>query len=365
MKLEQLETVYSIEAMRKPPTLEDLAKTVGMSKATVSMALNGKTCIAEETRKRIEAVAKEIGYETNILAQNWSKGRCLNNISIFSLHFDTGVRADKIAVIQREFMSQGFDVPLYNCLGKGDLRQKQFEIARTLRRQKPRAIVVYCTYSREDILPETLNELKRYQQEGGILVSFDHPFPIECDQVIFDREENTYQATLHLLKLGHRDIGFCRRGRDSQHPRLKGFLRAMEEYKIPVRQEWMFLEYRSHLEFGSEIATKFLELKEKPTALCIVNDMAATIFLNHILRNGYKVPDDLSIVSHDDTVEAKHAMVPISSISQPVKAIAINVVEMLSHRIQTEDKSPYRKTVLNGDLAVRQSSAAPSAAKKN
>jgi len=85
--------------------------------------------------------------------------------------------------------------------------------------------------------------------DGGPLVSYDTPTPLECDQVIFDREDNAYRAARHLLEMGHRRIGLAvsrssglptGSESDPQTHRLRGFQRALQEFDVPLREEWLF-----------------------------------------------------------------------------------------------------------------------------
>jgi LacI family transcriptional regulator len=74
-----------------------------------------------------------------------------------------------------------------------------------LRRDKPSAIVCHMS----GLEPDSIAELARFQEEGGVLVTFDHSCDLECDQIVVDEEENAYRAASYLLGLGHRRLGLC------------------------------------------------------------------------------------------------------------------------------------------------------------
>src|SRR5687768_2350759 len=100
----------SRKASRRRVTLEDVARAAGISKATASLALNGRECIAPDTRRLVREAAERLGYEANVLAQNWSRGGCLTTIPILLSGLDLGVRTQKLQHIQAEIARRGYDV---------------------------------------------------------------------------------------------------------------------------------------------------------------------------------------------------------------------------------------------------------------
>jgi DNA-binding LacI/PurR family transcriptional regulator len=195
--------------------------------------------------------------------------------------------------------------------------------------------------------------------EGGVLISYGSPIPLRCDQVFFDQSKRAFLATRHLLQLGHRDIGFCfhHRAVNLGDELYKGFSCALEEYGIRVREEWLFGggEYEIG---GARLAAAYLEWKEKPTALCVVNDDSASAFVNVLAQNGVRVPADVSVVGFDDTPAACYAFVPLTSVSYPVKEIAKHIVELTDSRLKGFQGAP-RQVEVYSQLAQRQSCAPP------
>ena len=81
--------------------------------------------------------------------------------------------------------------------------------------------------------------------------------------------------------------------------RLRGFRRALAEVGLPMREEWFF-QNPTYERGGAEMARRFLAMRDRPTALCIVNDYVALAFVVEVMRAGLRVPEDVSVVSHDD-----------------------------------------------------------------
>ncbi len=338
-----------------------------MDKSTVSNALSGKGNVSAKTRARIATVARELGYEPNPLAQRLATGHRNETICLFSGVLDTGITTDKVLLIQQALSEWELEAPIYAC-GKLSREPARTQLAqmRQLRRQQPLAIL--CAAQLVDI--SVYAELDAYRKDGGLVISYDTPSPLDSDQVIFDREDNTYQAARHLLLQGHRRIaiGLSRlvwrptfpEG-DTQQQRLNGFARALEEFGITPRPEWQF-RHGSYEIGGEEMARQFLSLPpcERPTGLCIINDHVALAFMAEVIRAGVRIPQDLSVIGHDNQPIAAYCPVPLTSMTQPTERIANTVVEMLMDRIRggAASTAPQRVTITS-ELVQRASVAPP------
>jgi DNA-binding LacI/PurR family transcriptional regulator len=349
------------ETMRKPTTLKDVAGALGMHKSTVSLALSGKGTISAETRRRVRQVAQELGYEPNLLAQRLAGSVDAATVYILSGVLDVGIATEKILLIQQELSAHGFEVPLYTWHSHStseENSERQAAQVRGLCRQRPQAIV--CAVQR---LPNAiLQELDAYQARGGVVISYDIQVPYEWDQVVFDREENAYRAAKHLLDQGHRKIGLGMSHlrepispTDPQAHRLRGFQRALEEYDVAFRPEWLF-HTSTYERGGAELAKQFLALDERPTALAIVNDYMAMALMNELTRAGIRLPDELSLIGHDNQPIAAYCPVPLTTLTQPTEAIAAAVVAQLRKRLNNRE-APAEQINMESALVERQSVA--------
>ena len=344
-------------------TLQDVARAVGVTPMTVSRALNNRGRVADETRVAVQQAVAELGYEPNRNAQQLAGGRDQRTIAILLASLDFDVTLRKVAGIQQQLSARGYSVPLHTL---GALAQPEDHeiagLARELRCHKPRAIV--CKFGA--LSPEAQHEVRRYHDEGGLVVSFNEPADLECDQVLFDREDNTYQAARYLLELGHRDLGFwaARRSSWTAGPRLEGFRRALREFGVSENPQWQWGQghYLQNERNGAELAARVLALapRERPTGLCIVNDSAAQACAAELMRACVRVPDDISIVSHDDLPIALYGAIPMTAVSHPIEETARAIVDLLCERIETRCDEQPRRLNLRGELRVRQSTGPPS-----
>jgi LacI family purine nucleotide synthesis repressor len=339
-------------ASPRPITIQDVADEMGMHKSTISLALSGRGNIAERTRVRVMTKAREMGYSPNPLAQRLAFGSNNNVVYIFSGVLDVGLATEKVLLLQRHLNRLKLETPIYTC-GETNANEE----LRQLCLQRPRAIV--CAAQMID--KTLLGELETYQKNGGIVITYDIALPFNCDQVVFDREDNAYQAARYLLEHGHRQLGLSishpadweQKTNVPQDLRIAGFKRALAEFKMPFQPEWLF-ENPTYETGGAALAQKFLALKKRPSALCIVNDYVALAFMTQIMRAGVRVPDEVSIIGHDDQPVAEYCPVPLTCISQPVQKTIDAVVELLKERLEGSTAAP-RTITIKGQLVQRQS----------
>jgi len=341
-------------------TMQDIADAVGVSKAAVSQALAGRGRISQAKRQVILETAEQLGFEPDPHAQRLSMGRFENLISLFSLDLDLGTETLKLSFIEQRLRERGFDVSLH-AFGFGQLREpaKAQELLRQVCRNKPRAII--CNSRELDSSTSVL--LDEFQQSGGSVVCYDNPVDLRCDKVIFDRAANSRLAARHLIEMGHHHLGMHlghRHPRDKRFiaPRQQAFAQTVKEAGLSLPPKHIFYSEKSYEEAGWDVARQFLALapEERPSALYIVNDHAAAAFVHAVMREGVRVPEDISVVSDDDLPAARSCLVPLTAVTQPVLQIAEVVVDSLVKRLESPAAPPAYQ-VIKGELVMRESVA--------
>ncbi len=344
-------------SLSKTVTLEHVAEAAGITKAAASYALTGKPEVSESTRQRVLQIAKDLGYQPNLHAQRLSSGICRGMVGLFSLDLDLGISTQMISDLHRELHQIGFDSPVYTYgISKEPEDSKvvnndAVHLLETLCQQRPEGMI--CSTWR---LPDkALPTLEKYQKGRGTLVTVRQETSLECDQVIFNREQNTYLATQHLLQMGHRKIGFCDfHARELNDPRTRGFVRALAEYNVKPNSTWLFQTDSRELG-GLSLSEEFLALKKRPSALCIVNDTQAATCVHQLLRAGLKVPEDVSIISLDGLAASEFGMVRLTTVTQPVAEMAAQAVKFMLERLRQDNRDDPRKVIFSGELVVRES----------
>ncbi len=149
-------------------------------------------------------------------------------------------------------------------------------------------------------------------------------------------------------------ISAPRRLQDPQAQRLTGFLRALGEYGLTLPDAWFF-RTSTYEQGGAEMAQQFLQLRDRPTAIAIVNDYVAMAFMVEVMRTGLRVPQDLSIIGHDNQPIAVYCPVPLTTMTQPVEQIVRKVADLALDHLDTDPPDAPRTLLLRGDLVQRAS----------
>ena len=344
-----------------PMTIAKAAAAIGVSPATVSAAFTGKGTITPARRRDVLEKARALGYRPDPIAQSLASGRRTSLVGLFTDEIDHRIGALKINTIQRMLAAQGYDAPIY-ASGQGAGEVRHAEMLANIRRQRPGAIVCAARH----VPQEAIDDLAAFQASGGVVVCYDNEIEGPFDNIVFDREHNTYTAANHLLSLGHWRLGLYMASSinpDSVRmtaPRLAGFKLALSEYGGLFCEDWIFHSgaQGQFEEGGALTAAQFLALAIRPTGIVVLNDYAALSLIAALQRAGLSVPEDVSVIGHDDIPLARYTLPALSSVSHPVDEIATAVVAAVVRRLKGDTSPPLREYV-RGHLCVRESTGAP------
>ncbi len=277
-------------------TLRDISRHLGLSVTQVSRALNNHEDVSEETRKRVQEAAKKLNYQPNMMARRLVTGR--SGIvgfvqprmpgpeeSVFFMHFLAGLSAG-FSQHGRQFvlhMADREDDPLdvYARL-VGTRSIDGFVITEPVMND-PR-----IAYLRENNVPFVLH--------GQTMDQPDFPF-FDIDNVAVG-----YDLTKHLIDHGHRDIAFINgiEGSSYVHRREVGYRRALEEAGLPYRKPFDLRGPMSENTGLLETVRMFQSEGPKPTAIVAGNMRIAKGIFTALDAVGLSVPNDISLVAHDD-----------------------------------------------------------------
>ena len=251
-------------------SISDIAGMLGVSKSTVSRAVNGKRGVSEELRKKILELVDEVGYRPSTLAQGLYKGR-VNIVTLIVGDIRNPFYASLVFNIQRILIRHNYMVMTFNS--EYDVQRELEFIELTL--QFNFAGLILITAQTES-MKKKLNSI----DIPKVLVNRNFP-SYDGDYVLADNFQAGYRATMHLIDLGHQRIGFVRGPglSTASSQRFEGFKQALKNYNLQLYDEYIF-DSDLKMETGSALAEKFSKLKEYPSAMVIVNDMTSIGFIN-------------------------------------------------------------------------------------
>ena len=323
-------------------TMREIGKKLGVSAVTVSKALAGKSGVGEEMRRRILDTAREMGY-VNPLAAQAEEHRTLN----------VGILA-----LDRYFARDSYYAMFYKTLVQTLMDAGHFALMELLTNENEAALTPprLMQTGRVDgmiLLGQPSRDYLRMIAAQTIPVVFLDFYDelAAADAVVGDNSYGCYRLTHHLIRNGHREIGFV----GSIHvttsimDRYLGFYKAMLCEGLPVREEWLIPD-RGPTEEALEI-----HLPEKlPTALVCNCDGAARLVIRLLRERGLRVPEDVSVVGFDDFSAEGEEQPTLSTFRLDVPAMAQTAVQLLSQRCAGVQK-PFGRVVVGGQPIYRES----------
>ena len=331
---------------KRPYTISEVAKMLGVSPSTVSRAMNHSPGVSDPVRKKVLDFVEEIGYRPNTVAQSLSRGRS-NMVALILGDIRNPFYADLAFGIQRALDSHGFIVTTFNSEYDYKKEMQFLEFARQ--------------YNYSGIILVTVNseEADKYLEglELPVLLVNRITEHYTGPLVVTDNFQAGYIAAMHLIELGHKRLGFISGHRFSSAStrRLEGFKQALRNCLLPVNEE-DFMEGDLKMTTGAEVARQFLERDSQPTGIAIANDMMALGFLDYCKSVNLSIPQDLSVISFDDIVFSKLHGIELTTVSQHGKDMGEKAAQLILRRIKHPD-ADYKKIILEPSLIVRNTTA--------
>ena len=341
------------EARSGVPTMSDVAKLAGVSPMTVSRVMNGDTKVRQSTRRKVDEAVAALNYVPNQAARRLAGSRPIRIGFLYS---------NPSAGYLSEFL-----VGLLNqaSLNNVQLVVEKCETGEHWKEQTQRLIDNGVDGI---ILPPPLCDLPglidliAQSSLPAVTVACGQPDQRVC-AVSIDDYQAAYAMTAHLVALGHQRIGFVigHPNQTASARRLAGFKAAIADKGAQVADELIvqgMFTYRS----GLDAAEILLSLEQRPTAVFASNDdmAAATVAIAH--RLGLDVPGDLTVAGFDDTALATTIWPELTTVRQPITAMAESAVQFLVRQIRSQrDGEPDapEHVLMDFSLIRRQSDAAP------
>ncbi|WP_158647198.1 LacI family DNA-binding transcriptional regulator [Actinoplanes sp. ATCC 53533] len=334
----------------RPATMADIAAHLGVSRQLVSLVLRNAPGASEETRRRVRQAAKDLGFSPHVGAQSLRRTRSTDLGVVFTPAHST--ESEIIEHIYPAAATHGYDVILS---------------AQTSTRTTNHAV--------EELLGHRCAGLiiigSPLDHAGLRAVSRRSPVPVvdvgsgrrntHYDIVRSAGDNGIDDMVTHLAGLGHRRIAYVDpAAMPAAALRRRGYDRAVTRLGLPADVLTMPGDYTESDYFdeaGSAAARLLLRREALPTAVVAPNDHTAVGMLQILLRDGVRVPEDVSITGFDDAPVARLSSVNLTTVRQDPHLMGVAAVEAAVRRIQDRDHKPG-ETVVATSL-VERGSAAP------
>lgn len=292
-------------------TIKDVAALAGVSPSTVSRTCKNNPSISEETKERVRKAMAELGYEPNFQASNLASQNS-RTIGII-------LPASAKEVYENSFYLEAIQGISHYCNGRqymttivtGQDEAEILDAVRSMSRSgKVDGFIILYSKKEDPVIDYLFNEGLLYILIGKATQYTNQTIYIDNDNLLAGRE-----AAEYLYQLGHRRIAYL--GSDSSlmfsADRKAGYQLALASHQLPVRPEYC-VEVKNVSENNEEAIRGLLMQKERPTAILVSDDILAVSLERVCLENHLAIPEDLSIISFNNSLFARLTSPQLTSI---------------------------------------------------
>lgn len=305
-------------------TIYDIAREAGVSPATVSRILTGSANVRTEKKERVEELIRKYQFKPNAMARALTDTRT---------HFIGMVVADVSNPYYHSLFTAcinaasrlGYSLLLFNTLSNS--RMEEQAVTYLLEHRVDAMIISGGRIDLAQQDPDFLRLLESTARKTPVVVAGRSPLDM-IPGVAADHERSMDLAIRHLVRHGHRKIGFVYTGKQfyGTREKLLRFEADMAEAGLEIRKEWLIEVPGYDMRSGSIGADLMSDMKELPTAMLGINDLVSVGFQKRLAEHGIRVPEDISLLSFDDTYITSMTTPAISSVDYDYDQFADTLV---------------------------------------
>lgn len=317
--------------------ISDVAEHAGVSIATVSRIINNLPGYSEKTKERVENAIKELGYKPNAVARGLVSSRT-GTIGVLLPCVTGRFSSELLRGIEKIAHSKGYSVIICNTDMNGE---RTMSYLQTLSEKRVEGIL----FISEWVTPEYGEYLSKLGIPVVLVATHSQEFPFPS--VRTDDFSAAYTTTKYLINKGHTRIGLIsgdKRDRIAGKPRIDGYKKALDEAGLDWKES--FISY-GDFHFESGIASMaLLDARSLGlTAVFATSDEMALGAMTYLHRRGISVPEELSLVGYDDTLDAVMSYPSLTALHQPIEEMGECAMDLICRGV-TEAQDIDRKSVV-------------------
>jgi len=312
-------------------TIQDVAVLSGLSICTVSRALRKLPNVSEKAQSRVAEAASKLGYKASAAASRLAGGNT-GSVAIVAPTATSWFFSQAVEAAEEVLGDSGYDTVLISLRNKATVRKQFFADLENLAQRVDGLLLLNI-----DLDPVELEAL----EACGLAVASVGMRNVPWDNVGIDDEHAAWQATQHLLGLGHWNLAVLSSNEHSvvtETPRFRGFRRALDEHHLTVHPD-LVVASGPGIDDGRRAMTELITRGAKPTAVFAHCDEAAFGALTALREYGLSVPKNVSVIGIDD-----HPMswfLGLSTVAQPVADQGAFAANLLCERL-LNNESPHQ-----------------------
>ncbi|HNB52359.1 MAG TPA: LacI family DNA-binding transcriptional regulator [Anaerolineales bacterium] len=327
----------------KRATIEDVAQAAGVSRQTVSRAMNDKNEISQETKERVMRAVQELGYRPNRMAQSMVTQRT-HAVGMVMADITNPFFPEVTRGVQDIAQASGYNVFVCNTDDRADLELQEL---RSLAAQGVDGIIVFSHNASDE---EIRAFADTYKPMVFVNREFEHP---NASVIMVDNFHGAYLAVEHLVAR-RTQIGMLTNNSPtySTSRRLMGFKQALTDHGLPF-EEGRVIPEAANLDGGYRAAHQLLDKYPEINAIFTYNDLMAMGALRASQERGRQVPGDIALIGFDDIQFARMITPSLTTIRVDKYAIGQIAMHRLMDMINNpEDDFPLLR--LDPELIIRE-----------
>ena len=334
----------------KDVTIYDIARELNISPATVSRGLNDHPAVNKNTKKKIFAMAKELGYRSNTFASNLRRQRT-NTIGVIVPRLNSNFMSAAIAGMEKVVNDAGYNLIISQSL---ETVTKEAANVQTMFNSRVDGLLVSLAYDTENI-----DHFKNFLNKGIPLIFFDRVFNHkQCAGIVIDNTKAGYDATAHLIAQGCRNIVHITGSlkRNVYADRLKGYKLALLDHHLEYQPE-LILETNLSAEAGTAAAEQILQMQSLPDGIFVANDTCAISCMQTLKQAGISIPEDIAVVGFNNDPVSKVIEPNLTTIDYPGYEMGEAAAQhIINHLNGTSNINITNTIILRSELVIRESS---------
>lgn len=338
--------------MNKTITIYDIAKEAGVSPATVSRVLTKNAKVSEAKKDKIMALIEKYNFRPNLMARRLSDSKTMT-IGVLTADIRNPYYAALFIECEKRAIEKGYSLLLYNSLNQNVLEYKHLE---KLAEQQVDAIILIG--GKVDELVSDLEYVSRVNDisvKAPVLVTGKLD-GADCYQININQQEAMDLLLEHLIEGGHERIALLGGNASVQstiEKRLR-FKQTLLKNGLPYYEDYVSKEVGYEMIDGYNEMKRIMALDIKPSAVVAINDYAAVGVVKAIREHGMSIPEDIALVSFDNTYIADLGLIGLTSVDYNFENYGQMLVDSAIELIEgnSVDKIQY----VTSRLIVRESS---------
>jgi len=273
---------------KKPITIIDIAKLLGVSKSTVSRALKDHPDISTATKEAVHMLAEELNYKPNNIAMSFRNNKS-KVIGLIVPHFSPFFFPSVIEAIEKEINKRGYNLMIMQSNESYENEKHNLDI---LLSNNAEGFLI--SVSRKTIDYSHFQTIINNQIP---IVFFDRvPNHLKADMVLIDDISGAYKAVEYLFQRGNKKIAICLGDPNLliTRNRLKGYKKALEHHNIEVQPH--FIISGESTEEAEQKALELLSSQDNPDAILAISDLTMSGIMRAVYKLQLRIPEDLSII---------------------------------------------------------------------